>query len=149
MKQFFTEEKAGNKEACFGALSSFLRANNYSGKKEFILGHGGLQFVLEILKDKESTTRLHKKVVFLLNDIVQTGAKIFADKPKFIATSLGSSDEFVTVLLDLLVKASSEMENAQTWDLRENILLVFQDIITQDLLTTHKQIFVSHKLKLA
>lgn len=84
MKQFFTEKEDLNREACFGALSSFLRANNFNGKKEFIVKHGGLQFLLEILKDKESSIRLQKKVVFLLNDIVQTDSEIFPDKKTFI-----------------------------------------------------------------
>ena len=42
MKQFVIEDEIKNKEDVFGALSSFLRGNNFEGKKIFIEDHGGL-----------------------------------------------------------------------------------------------------------
>lgn len=67
-----------------------------------------------------SSERLIKKVVFLLNDIVQTGGSIFPESKDFIAKSLAHKAEFVQALIDHLVLASSKIE--KTWDVRENIL---------------------------
>ena len=72
MAKFFEEEKEKNQEALFGALSSFLRAENFSGKRLFIEQKGGLQFLIAILNRPNLTIRLKKKVLFLLNDILNT-----------------------------------------------------------------------------
>ena len=42
MTKFVEEQTPKNKEAVLGALSSFLRAQNYAGKMEFIKGKNGL-----------------------------------------------------------------------------------------------------------
>ena len=81
MNKFFSEDSMANKEAVIGALSSFLRATNYAGKKEFIDNHGGLQFLLAILQEEGSSTRLLRKVCFLINDIVSTADKLYPETP--------------------------------------------------------------------
>jgi len=45
------EENLKNKEAVLGALSSFLRADNFYSKREFINKRGGLQFLAAILHE--------------------------------------------------------------------------------------------------
>jgi len=42
MGTFVHESNMKNKEAIFGALSSFLRSENFVGKREFISKMGGL-----------------------------------------------------------------------------------------------------------
>jgi len=42
MTKFVEENEDMNKEAAFGALSSFLRAENFNSKREFINKMGGL-----------------------------------------------------------------------------------------------------------
>jgi len=42
MNQFIQEDDMKNKEAVFGSLSSFLRSENFPGKREFINKFGGL-----------------------------------------------------------------------------------------------------------
>jgi hypothetical protein len=51
MLQFVKEENLKNKEGVLGALSSFLRADNFHSKREFINKRGGLQFLAAILHE--------------------------------------------------------------------------------------------------
>jgi len=52
MMKFVDEKDQKNKEAVLGALSSFLRAENFNSKREFIGKMGGLSFLTSILKEK-------------------------------------------------------------------------------------------------
>jgi len=52
MMKFVDEKEQKNKEAVLGALSSFLRAENFNSKREFIGKMAGLQFLTSILNDK-------------------------------------------------------------------------------------------------
>lgn len=54
MQQFVKEEDMKNKEAVMGALSSFLRGDNFNSKQEFIKDLGGLQFLSAILTDDKN-----------------------------------------------------------------------------------------------
>lgn len=73
------EKESENKEAAFGALASYLRSNNYKGKKLFVTEHGGIQFIFAIFKNKQSSVRLLKKAAFLLNDILATEDSILPE----------------------------------------------------------------------
>jgi len=42
MPKFVQEEDMKNREAVIGALSSFIRSENFTGKREFISKMGGL-----------------------------------------------------------------------------------------------------------
>jgi len=52
MMKFVDEQELKNKEAVLGALSSFLRAENFNSKREFIGKMEGLSFLTSILKEK-------------------------------------------------------------------------------------------------
>jgi len=56
----------------FGALSSFIRAENFDGKRRFIKEFKGLDFLSSLLSDQvmESSLRLYKKVLILAEDLV-------------------------------------------------------------------------------
>jgi hypothetical protein len=152
MTKFFEETNDKNQEAIFGALSSFLRAENYSGKRLFINEKGGLQFLIAILKRPNLTIRLKKKVLFLLNDILNTDDLIFPEGKKGeVASLLAYNNDFTDHLIDMLVEASIDIENGQMWDLRENLLSVLRDLIKQndEIRLKHSQILKLHKLKLA
>ena len=54
-----------------GAISAFLRAENFVSKKEFLTDFNGLQFLSGLVLSSENISlRLLKKVVFLLYDLV-------------------------------------------------------------------------------
>ena len=98
-----TEGAMINKEAALGALSSQIRSNNFEGKKEFINNYHGLQFIYELLLAKDSSLRLQRKAVFLLNDIINTQADIFPDEKWKVSDYLRNRPDFITTLVDLLV----------------------------------------------
>lgn len=62
------EKNIRNKEAVFGALSSFIRSENFEGKRRFIQEFGGLDFISSLMNDDVATKslRLYKKVLLLL-----------------------------------------------------------------------------------
>lgn len=141
----------GNKQAVFAALSSFLRANNFEGKRLFIEKEGGLQFLHAILKEESTPRRLQKKVLFLLHDIVNTSADTFPSSPNFVRGVLASQPEFTGRLIDILVAASLDLQDAQGWDIRENIIRILAKLIlvNPEILTKHNQVLTMQKLKLA
>lgn len=71
MTQYEREKNPPNKEAVFGALSSFLRGNNFKAKKEFLRDFAGLHYLLAVILTSENVSlRLAKKAVFLMHDFV-------------------------------------------------------------------------------
>jgi len=52
MKLIPNEEDPLMKESLMGALSSFLRSQNYEAKLDFLENHSGLKFIQEILLDE-------------------------------------------------------------------------------------------------
>lgn len=72
-----------NKEAVFGALSSLLRAEGFEGKRRFIAGFDGLEFLESLMKDEvaENSLRLYNKVLLLLDDLVTNDDTIFKSRP--------------------------------------------------------------------
>lgn len=81
MKQFVKETEMANKEALFGSLSSFLRSENFAGKREFISKMGGLQFLAATVHEKTNSERLLKKVIILMYDLVLNDDGIFVETP--------------------------------------------------------------------
>lgn len=80
LAKFCTEDKIENREAAMGAISSFLRADNFNSKREFIGKMGGLQFLAQTLNDKENASvRLTKKVTILMYDLALNDESIFED----------------------------------------------------------------------
>jgi hypothetical protein len=84
MTKFVKEEKMENKEATLGALSSFLRAENFNSKREFISKMGGLQFLAALLHEKNYSVRLHKKLIILMHDLAINDENIFEETPALV-----------------------------------------------------------------
>ena len=71
MHQYLRESNIKNKEAVIGALSAFLRGDNFSSKEEFLKDFSGISFIKNILMDANSQSpRLYKKVLMILYDLV-------------------------------------------------------------------------------
>lgn len=64
------------KEALFGSLASFLKADNFEGKRLFIRDFDGLAFLSRLVCENY-TTRLHKRILQLLNDLLMNDDSIF------------------------------------------------------------------------
>jgi len=106
MSQFIQEEDMKNKEAVFGSLSSFLRSENFPGKREFIAKQGGLQFLAATLHDKTNSERLLKKVLILMYDLVLNDDSIFEEDPTLVRKTFGGQMNIVDRLSELLMEAS-------------------------------------------
>lgn len=105
MRKFVEEQKAENKEAVLGALSSFLRAENYEGKKEFIKNKNGLQWLNLVLQDKDMSERMSKKVLFLIYDLVTLDDKVFPEDKKYTRRTLPTETGFMDRLFRLMMNA--------------------------------------------
>jgi hypothetical protein len=57
MTKFVEEQDAKNKEAVFGALSSFLRAENFNSKREFVKKMAGLPFLASSILNEQFSLR--------------------------------------------------------------------------------------------
>lgn len=106
MGQFCKEKDMKNKEAVFSSLSSFLRAENFVGKREFIGKMGGLQFLAAALHEKENSERLLKKVIILMYDLVLNDDGIFEDNPTLVRKTFGEQMNVLERLFELLMEAS-------------------------------------------
>lgn len=62
-----------------GALSSFLRSENYEAKKDFIVNYKGLELLSVILQDENTSLRMLKRVLFLLLDMILNDSLILAE----------------------------------------------------------------------
>lgn len=123
MNQFVKETEMANREAVFGSLSSFLRSENFAGKREFISKKGGLQFLAATLHEKTNSERLLKKVLILMHDLVLNDDGIFVENPTLVRKTIGQQMNFLDRLFEMLMAASEKIGVASTWDLREFILL--------------------------
>ena len=108
----FVEEKSHkNKEAVLGALSSFLRAENFNSKREFVGVMGGIQFLAALLHEKSYSLRLHKKVLILLHDMVINDENIMEQNPDLVRKSVGEKMDMLPRLFDILKTASEDLSN--------------------------------------
>jgi len=147
--KFVDEEEQANKEAVLGALSSFLRAENFNSKREFIGKMGGLSFLTTILKEKSYSTRLIKKCMILMYDLALNDDNIFEESPRMVRENF--ADNATDRLVEILVEAGQQLDNAQLWDTRSyslNLLLrIFQ--VRPALLPNYTQQLTALKLELA
>lgn len=93
MHQYLKETDIRNKESILGALSSFLRGDNFASKGEFLKDYNGLHFLVMILKDnKTHSLRLMKRVYFLLYDFIINDSAIFDNEDKsFVRRNLSEN----------------------------------------------------------
>ncbi len=57
-----------------------MRSNNFEAKRQFLQKYGGIEFLIGLaVDDKNASMRLHKKVLFLLMDLLSNDDMIFAE----------------------------------------------------------------------
>lgn len=105
MTKFVEENEDMNKEAVFGALSSFLRAENFNSKREFINKMGGLQFLASSILNENFSVRLQKKILILMYDLVLNDEMIFEDQPILVRKTLGEQMGVMERLIQILKKS--------------------------------------------
>lgn len=113
------------KEALFGALSNFLKADNFEGKRLFIRDFDGLAFLTRQIC-AEYPLRFTKKVLQLTNDLVINDDMIFGNDPNgdrfFVRRFFTHKDEVIRKLLKNILE--SDVDNKQELQLREYSLRV-------------------------
>ena len=75
--QFDIETEPRMKESVFNCLSSFLKAQNFPGKRKFISEYQGLEFLVRQFMCAEHAMRLRKKVLMLMYDLVLNDDSIY------------------------------------------------------------------------
>jgi len=91
----FTKEKnLKNQEAIFSALSSVIKADNFAGKLRFIKEFDGLNFLASLLCDEllSDSLRLYRRVLVLLNDLVNNDSDIDPSHPMLVRNFLGDHE---------------------------------------------------------
>jgi len=150
MQVFVKEDDMKNKEAVFGSLSSYLRGENFAGRREFISTMGGLQFLAAVLHEKTNSERLLKKAIIMMYDLVLNDDGIFKEDPTCVRKTFGGQMNILDRLLEILMEASAKIGVASTWDLREFLLLtlfkVFQ--ICPESLAKYAPVLNEHKKNL-
>lgn len=111
MTKFVSENEPKIQEAVFGALSSFLRAENFNSKREFINKMGGLQFLASSILNEKSTLRLQKKVLILMYDLVLNDEMIFEEQPTLVRKTMGEQMGVLERLIEILKKSSEEIND--------------------------------------
>lgn len=98
---------------------------------------GGLSFLTSILKEKTYSVRLIKKCMILMYDLALNDDNIFEENPKMVREDF--ADNATERLVEILVEAGKQLDNAQLWDTRTyslNLLLrIFQ--VRPALITKH------------
>lgn len=151
MPKFVQEEDIKNREAVIGALSSFIRSENFVGKREFISKMGGLQFLSATLHEKNNQSdRLLKKVLILMYDLLLNDDTIFEENPKMVRETFGKQMSVTDKMIELLMDSSQNITKAGTWDLREYILLCLFRIlqVCPELIEKYAAALNQHKINL-
>jgi hypothetical protein len=89
-----------------------LRAQNYAGKKEFIVNKNGLQWLNLVLQDKTMSERMSKKVLFLIFDFVTLDDKVFPEDQKYIRRFLPTEPDFLNRLFELIMLAAQDFSKS-------------------------------------
>lgn len=85
VSRFNQEDTVQLKDAIFGSLASWIKADNFEGKRRFINDQQGLEFLSSLVcnasVNEAFTMRLKKKVLNLINDLVINDDGIYDENP--------------------------------------------------------------------
>ena len=97
-------------------MTSWLKADNFEGKRRFISEQDGLDFLARLVceagSDAEFNTRLKTNVHRLLSDLILNDDGIFEDRPKLVREHYSAN----TVLLGTL---AAELAQADVRNMRQ------------------------------
>ena len=100
VSQFTSEETIQGKDAVFGSLATWIKADNFDGKRRFINEQQGLEFLKSLFCDttvnQTFNMRLKKKVINLINDLVINDDGIYEHNPNFVRQTWCADQEFLS-----------------------------------------------------
>ena len=109
------EDSLPLKDALFGSLSAWLKADNFEGKRRFLSDQQGLEFltrlVTEAAEDANYNARLRLNIHRLVDDLVLNDDGIFEEQPFYVREHLGQHEEFLRALAQELSR--SNLQNAR------------------------------------
>lgn len=124
VSHFSREESLQLKDAVFGTLAAWIKAENFEGKRKFIEEHQGLEFLTRLLCDSNVNSnfnmRLKKKIVNLLYDLVLNDDGIYEEHPMFVRQYFCQNQEFMNQIRGILVNA--DLHNMQEFQYRDSVL---------------------------
>lgn len=126
--QFDIEQNLANKEAALGALSSFIRSENFEGKKLFVAGFNGLDFIARLMCDDVATAsmRLFKKALVLIDDLVVNDDSILKEDPFFVREYCCRSEQVLGQLFKCISHAQfvGNLNDTRMFDVRAQALSI-------------------------
>jgi len=124
--QFNTEETLPLKDAMFGSLSSWIKADNFEGKRRFIEEQQGLEFLTSLVCDANVNAnfnlRLKKKIMNLIADLVLNDDGIYDQHPYHVRQYFSTNEAFLMQLIGTL--ATTDLNNMQELQYRDSILII-------------------------
>ena len=124
--QFEREQSLQTKDAIFGSLSAWIKADNFEGKRRFINDKNGLDFLKRLVCDPEVNQtfniRLKKRVMNLINDLVTNDDGIYVEQPFFVRDFFCQDQVFLNTFAGLL--AGANLQNMQELQYRDTVLLI-------------------------
>ena len=109
MSQFKREEALQIKDAIFGSLAAWLKADNFEAKRRFINEQQGLEFLASLFYDsslnQSFNMRLKKKVLNLIYDLVLNDDGIFEEHPYHVRQFYCADEDFLNQVRGCLVNA--------------------------------------------
>ena len=124
--QFEREQSLQLKDAVFGSLAAWIKADNFEGKRRFINDTNGLDFLKRLLCDPAVNStfniRLKKRVMNLINDLVTNDDGIFEEQPFFVRDNFCQDINVLNTLAGILTGAN--LKNMQELVYRDTVLLI-------------------------
>lgn len=126
VEQFEREETLPLKDAVFGTLATWIKADNFEGKRRFIEEKQGLEYLSRLVCDtnvnQNFTMRLRKKIANLIADLVTNDDGIYEQNPFIVRQHFCNDSAFVNKLIEIVV--NSDLSNMQELQLREYMLRI-------------------------
>ena len=115
------------KDAVFGSLAAWIKADNFEGKQRFINEQQGLDWLTSLFCQAAEggqafNMRLKKKILNLINDLVVNDDGIFEEHPYTVRQHFSSSQAFMSNLAAILTGA--DLLNMQELQYRDSALRI-------------------------
>ena len=127
--QYDREVSPKLQEAVLNALASYLKGNNFPGKRVYIADMNGYQQLARELQAKDTDRKVRVKLVQILNDFVLNDDSIL-DFGFRIRNELTADLKTMTCLTDII--KNSDVKNTASVSLREFVLNIFMRIYQRE-----------------
>lgn len=125
VNQFEKETSPATKSSVFSCLTSWLKADNFEGKRRFINEQDGLSFLMRLVCEAATTNdfnpRMKAHVHRLLADFLVNDDGIFEDQPELVREYFCTNSYFVGALAQELEQA--DVNNLRQRQFREPLMI--------------------------